>query len=322
MKKIFTLLFCLPFSILCSGQIPTEGLVGYFPFNGSTMDESGYGNNLINFGATLTSDKNGLPDHAYLFNNNSLITAPDSVMFSDLNASFSISLSYFASGLNSSWPTLINKLHANGTTFTGFYLGIDSSRNVLRFRIGGSYVETPSALNQWKHAVISYGNGSMKLYMNGTLQGSKQIADLNQANKENFTIGKQSQAQSEMKGTSFFTGSMDEIRMYNRILTSAEVELLYLDFSTDLTDSYEFNSIKIYPNPAKDHLSIDLLNCKTCIGCTLKIANSMGQIVSKSVIDQKYVSIDLPLHSAKGVYFVTVTDPQSKVLVARKIVLQ
>ncbi|MFN8133983.1 MAG: LamG domain-containing protein [Bacteroidales bacterium] len=85
-----------------------------------------------------------------------------------------------------------------------------------------------------KLAIVTYGNGLIKLYMNGTLQSSKQIGDLNQVNKANFTIGKQSQAQSEMKGTSFFTGSIDEIRIYNRILTQAEVDLLYADFSTDL----------------------------------------------------------------------------------------
>lgn len=323
MKKIFTLLLsCLTFSILCSGQIPTEGLVGYYPFYGNTMDESGSGNDLLNYGVQMVADKNGLADNACFFDNNTLITAPDSNMFYDLSTSFSISLSYSASGLKSSWPTLINKLHANGTTFTGFYLGIDSSRNVLRFRIGDSYIETPSALNQWKQVVISYGNGSIKLYMNGILKSSKLIADQNQANKENFTIGKQSQAQSEMKGTSFFTGYIDEIRIYNRILTQAEVDLLYYDFSTDFAHSTEINPINIYPNPATDHLIIDLKNYKVGEGYTLKITNPMGQIIYKSGISQQNSRIDLPSHNAKGVYFLTITDPQSQVLMVRKIVLQ
>jgi hypothetical protein len=266
-------------------------------------------------------DKNGLTDNAYFFDHNALITAPDSIMFNELSTSFSISLSYFASALNSGWPTLINKLHANGTFFTGFYVGIDSSRNVLRFRIGGSYVETPSELNKWKHAIVTYGNGFIKLYMNGTMQGSKQIGDVNQVNKENFTIGKQSQAQSEMKGTSFFTGSIDEIRIFNRILTQAEVDLLYFDFSTNIAHSNEFNSIKIYPNPATDHLSIDMVNCNVGNGYTLKIINPLGQTVYKSAIDRQYLSIDLPTQSTKGVYFISITDPHSQVLVARKIVL-
>ena len=158
--------------------------------------------------------------------------------------------------------------------------------------------------------------------MNGTLQSSKKIGDLNQVNKANFTIGKQSQAQSEMKGTSFFTGSIDEIRIYNRILTQAEVDLLYADFSTDLAYSTEINTIKIYPNPATDHLLTDLKNCKAGEGCTLKIANPMGQIIYKSGIHQQYSRIDLPSHSAKGIYVLTITDPNSQVLFLRKIVLQ
>ena len=39
--------------------VPTNGLVGYWPFNGNANDESGNGNNGTVNGATLTTDRFG-----------------------------------------------------------------------------------------------------------------------------------------------------------------------------------------------------------------------------------------------------------------------
>lgn len=323
MNKVFSLLlsFCT-FSILCIGQITTEGLVGYFPFNGTTHDESGNGNNLFNIGAALTTDKNDLADNAFFFDNSAIITAPDSNMFSDLDSSFSISLSYNSAVLKTGWPTLINKLHTVKNVFSGFYLGIDSSRNILRFRVGSSYIETPSALNQWQHVVISFGNDSIKLYLNGNLKKSKKILDVNQKNEANLTIGKQSQDQSEMDGASWFTGKIDDIRIYKRVLTPLEILELYYDFSTDITHSNAVNSINIYPNPAKDHFTINMANVSGWDGYNLKITNSLGQIVHKSVLNQQYSVIDLPSNRNKGIYFVYIIDPQSQIIFTRKLIHQ
>lgn len=47
--------------------VPTNGLVGYWPFNGNANDESGNGNNGVVNGATLTSDRFGNVGKAYSF---------------------------------------------------------------------------------------------------------------------------------------------------------------------------------------------------------------------------------------------------------------
>ena len=53
--------------------VPTNGLVGYWPFNGNANDESGNGNNGTVNGATLTSDRFGNANGAYSFNGSSEI---------------------------------------------------------------------------------------------------------------------------------------------------------------------------------------------------------------------------------------------------------
>ncbi len=48
--------------------IPTDGLVGWWPFNGNANDESGNGNDGTVIGATLTTDRFGNTNSAYFFN--------------------------------------------------------------------------------------------------------------------------------------------------------------------------------------------------------------------------------------------------------------
>src|SRR5688572_25562255 len=59
--------------ILCpsrsSGQVNlSQGLVAYYPFTGHAYDASGNGNHTVFNNATLTTDRFGNPNSAYLFN--------------------------------------------------------------------------------------------------------------------------------------------------------------------------------------------------------------------------------------------------------------
>src|SRR4051812_24571649 len=55
----------------CFGQVPTNGLIGYWPFSGNASDISGTGNHGTIFGASLTTDRCGNANSAYLFNGTS-----------------------------------------------------------------------------------------------------------------------------------------------------------------------------------------------------------------------------------------------------------
>jgi hypothetical protein len=73
MRFLFTFLL-LSFYNVSTAQIPsyvpTNGLVGWWPFNGNANDESGNGNNGTVNGATLASDRNDLSNSSYLTNSN------------------------------------------------------------------------------------------------------------------------------------------------------------------------------------------------------------------------------------------------------------
>jgi hypothetical protein len=82
MKKIIVILVSI-YSVFTTNlmaqvpnYVPTNGLVGWWPFNGNANDESGNGNNGTVNGATLTTDRNGVANSAYSFDGiNDLIIA-------------------------------------------------------------------------------------------------------------------------------------------------------------------------------------------------------------------------------------------------------
>lgn len=71
--KTMNLTLILLFLAVCSfaqnvpSYVPSNGLVGWWPFNGNANDESGNGNNGTVNGATLTSDRFGNAGKAYSF---------------------------------------------------------------------------------------------------------------------------------------------------------------------------------------------------------------------------------------------------------------
>ena len=88
----------------------TNGLVAYFPFNGNANDASGNGHNGTVSGATLTTNRFGQTNQAYLFGGTSAyITAPFSAtVFSN---DFTASVWFKASDIANGWPTLLYELN-------------------------------------------------------------------------------------------------------------------------------------------------------------------------------------------------------------------
>jgi hypothetical protein len=106
MKKImlnilFALITTLGYSQV-PNYVPTNGLVGWWPFNGNANDESGNGNNGTVNGATLTSDRFGNINQAYGFDGNDWIemNIPQTI-------EFSVSVWFNSSILNQSYMGIV-----------------------------------------------------------------------------------------------------------------------------------------------------------------------------------------------------------------------
>lgn len=86
-------------------------------------------------------------------------------------------------------------------------------------------VSAPIQLNQWQHVVATFDRGSMKLYVNAILAAQTQtslrpIAVLDKSANPALGIGNAGGKFYSMP----FNGAIDEVRIYNRALTEAEIE--------------------------------------------------------------------------------------------------
>jgi hypothetical protein len=82
------------------------------------------------------------------------------------------------------------------------------------------------------------------------------------------------------------------------------------------------NTIKVYPNPANSHITIEYGDFAIMNGYQLKIENSLGQEVFQTSITQESDYLNLNTWGGNGLYFIHIVDPQGNTIDIRKIVLQ
>jgi hypothetical protein len=323
--------------------VPTNGLVGWWPFTGNANDESGNGNNGTVNGATLTTDRFGNTNQAYSFDG-----VNDFINFNS-NSSFNIiddiTISCWCQSLNSTSNQV--QLVWFGDTQTAkdpYSIAINSS-NLFYFRKDVSTGNTIRQVNSntsastiYFHVLGTYdvSANKMKIYIDGLLQDSINVDFPINYTTQNMLLNF---ASANNGAQQFFKGNLDDIGIWNRALDSTEISNLYngnicyqyitvtdtLIINTNLTGfdpvTYE-NTIKIWPNPTNDHITIDYGNYATLSGYQLKITNSVGQQMFQTNITQQSSYVDLGTWTGNGIYFVHLIDPQGNTVDIRKIVLQ
>ena len=111
------------------------------------------------------------------------------------------------------------------------------------------------------------------------------------------------------------------VTVYDTLLTTV-TDTLIINTTLSLPAPNNVNTIKVYPNPASDHITIDNGNYSAMAGYSIKITNNAGQQVFQSTINQQQFYVDLSTWNGNGLYFVHLIDPQNNTVTVRKIVLQ
>ena len=111
------------------------------------------------------------------------------------------------------------------------------------------------------------------------------------------------------------------VTVYDTLLTTV-TDTLIINTTLSLPAPNNANTIKVYPNPASDHITIDNGNYSAMAGYSIKITNNAGQQVFQSTINQQQFYVDLSTWNGNGLYFVHLFDPQNNTVTVRKIVLQ
>lgn len=205
----------------------TSGLVGLWTFNGKdivngvAMDRSGKGNNgnLISI-ATSTFYTYGKIGQAFKFDGiNDYVEVADNVNLNPSTSAFSVSVWFKMTGDGGlSNAILYNKENLFEASAGGGYFTYAWQPH-WAWDGGTSF---PVSIGQWYHAVVVYDKAKQYVYKNGVeVYNRDQTGDIG-TNTETLRIGRRSNAFS-----SYFPGVIDDLRIYNRALSPAEVKQLY-----------------------------------------------------------------------------------------------
>jgi hypothetical protein len=199
----------------------STGLVASYGFEEgtgtTTADSSGTGNNGTVAGATWSTA--GRFGNALSFNGtSSLVNVADSASL-DLTSGMTVSAWVRPTSL-SSWRTVVLKEIGGGLAY-GLYAHNDSSRPSAWTRIGGAERGLDGtaalALNAWTHIAMTYDGANVRLFINGA-----QVASRAQTGAINTSTNPLRIGGNTIWGE-YFNGLIDEVRIYNRALTAAEI---------------------------------------------------------------------------------------------------
>jgi hypothetical protein len=237
--------------VLSSAQAQTfltNGLAAYYPFDGNANDASGNGNNGTVQGATLTTNRFGVPNGAYAFDGiQSRIQIPETI-FGATNSAFTISVWVTTdNGPYSEEGEIIQKSGLNGA----MEMKIESNQ----FNFGpilsdhsSYFIGAPLTSNSVTHVVGVYQQGQgVWLYTNGVLANS--VTGI-----PNRTLWVDTSGYALVSAIGIydwtpgpygaFHGAIDDIRVYTQALSASEVQQLH---QYELVPQTPATNLGLYP---------------------------------------------------------------------------
>jgi len=221
------------FSVRCVKDAPPDlntGLVAYYPFNTETTDgngnrttpdESGNGNTGTVYGATQVADRYGNAKKAYGFDGSNSISIPN--LYTNTNTELTVS-AFIVSDKSQNGKVFYNG-QSGEVTVTNKHIGVKLSDGNW---YGSGYITDDNLITGKHYISATWLKGrSLKFYIDGNLlTNNTNIPNLFLKDPGAcFTtkIG----AYGDCNSHDDFFGIIDDIRIYNRALTDAEVKALY-----------------------------------------------------------------------------------------------
>jgi hypothetical protein len=198
-------------------QVVTDGLVGYWTFNegdidGETvMDVWGENHGTIMGNTQVVDGKFG---KALEFDGvNSYVEIPD---HESLQLWEKHTLEAWIYQLESRSSRIIDKIGAG--TANGPHL--DTHPGTKLRSCAGNCISTTVdyTLEEWHHVAVTFDEGEVKLYLNGSVEGEGSVPSPLAGNDLSLKVA------ADSNGQNLFMGIIDEVRVYNRALSEDEIK--------------------------------------------------------------------------------------------------
>jgi hypothetical protein len=244
MKKLLLTSLLTLFSLCLFAQVPnyvpTNGLVGWWPFNGNAIDESVNTNDGTVNGATLTTDRNGIANSAYSFDgiDDWIEIANNIALNFSINQQYSLSFWFFISNSTTNigdaicnWENSYNPYSFKVNFSSGDVNANGPIMNAARY--GGGTIQNQTTVqsindtvsyNQFNHITLTFSQSTgISYFLNGSFIGNSNINNIATiSNNYPLFFGRRG-----ISTNRFYAGKLDDIGIWNRALTQCEIADLY-----------------------------------------------------------------------------------------------
>ncbi len=278
-----------------------EKLVAYYPFDNNTNDEQFchfYDAENIN-NVLFTTDRFSLQNSAVSFDGSNFLKA------NSFNATFDeLTVTYWFSADNTNGNQfIVGTNYSEGWVFSTYFWGqlglslyVDGKG--APDQVWGGWLQA----NKWYFATFTFDGLSARIYVDGVQKGEKiweVPAKLNTFANTPLYLGARNNSE-------FFTGKLDDVRIYNKALSSEEI--LQLMNTNGIESSFDRDLI-IYPNPVNDKIII--ATNVPIINAEISLMNILGETVSvyvcKELNQQKPFMINTE-NLSNGLYFIGIKN--------------
>ena len=210
--------------------VNSTGLLAFYSFSGNAQDDSGNSMDGQVEGATLTSDRNANSNEAYAFDGvDDYISLASG--FEDFTNGFTFASWVRFSDTTKTAQRLIHL--ASDSNVESVYVGQLANTNKF---VAESFANNSSSgsltppqttngeiqQDTWQHIAVTNDNGGFQFYVNGAMVSTTGSSNAGTSilRTQNF-LGK-----SGFSNEDFFSGAMDEVFIFNRVLSSNEIHQL------------------------------------------------------------------------------------------------
>jgi len=235
MRKLFLFFFILFINCLLFADL-TEGLIGYYPFNGNAEDESGNENHGIIHEVLLTTDRFDNTDTAYFFDGiDGWIKILDTPQFIVSDFTVAAWIRWDGEADNYYNHAIISNYSGSGSAYQHFGLRmageiVEMNGESQFFYDDGSewdVVFGTSYINDGNWHLITgtiTAGVSAKIYVDGDFESLDQTSIPENIDPTNdIYIGRDGFTESQLR----WHGKIDDVRIYNRVLSDEEISELY-----------------------------------------------------------------------------------------------
>ena len=285
-----------------------DGLMAHYPFNGNMLDESGNGYDgtvpsNLQYGScntpTLTADRHGNSNSAYTFQQACIKIGEKAGARLNLPSwpTYSVSVWFLNDGSDEG-QGYGQKVIDQTTWYSDFYVSVYGSGSADGYLVFKTYQDGAGALsvsdrnygdNQWHHVVVNRNGSDAKVWVDGMLKGTIDNTKT-VTNNQPLLLGYSDSGDSYQR--KYWSGALDDVRLYDRLLTEEEVQQLFLgtlEVAIDVKPGSDDNCINIdghgvipvailgADNFSVDDIDIDTLSFQ---GLAVRVRGNKGPLCS------------------------------------------